>query len=111
MPFGISGRLGYIAVVPTKTSKKTSLLGQFRRAAAPAAMAVVLLAGGVTASAGPKKDLNDPLLEADGRLRGYNEQTTAMDESSTFLTYGLLVVLSLVSVGVMFKASRRTHLD
>ena len=90
---------------------KTPLSAKFRRVAAPAAVALALLAGATSASAAPQKDLDDPLLDADGRLRGYNEQTTAMDESSTFLTYGLLIVLSGVAAGVMFKSARRTHLD
>ena len=63
------------------------------------------------AQAAPKKDLDDPLLTADGRLRGYIEPGTAMDESSTVLTYFALVGLAIVSGAVMFKASRRTHLD
>ena len=89
----------------------TKLIAPLRRAAVPAAMALALLSQAASVSAAPKKDLDDPLLVADGRLRGYTEQTTAMDESSTFLTYGLLVVLTAASAGVMFKAARRTHLD
>ena len=77
-----------------------------------ATLSLALLASAATpASAQPKKDLDDPLLEADGRLRGYDVDTTAMDESSTFLAYLLLIGVGAAAVGVMFKNARRTHLD
>ena len=94
----------YTPFVPTNPPK-------LRRFLAPLALATALLAPALPAAAAPQKDLNDPLLEADGRLRGYTEQTTAEDESSTFLTYGLLVILLGMSAGVMFKTAKRTHLD
>lgn len=53
----------------------------------------------------------DIIRDADGRLRGYTESGVVFPESSTFLTYLTLGGLTLVAVGVMFKSSRRTHLD
>ena len=54
------------------------------------------------------EDLYDGL---DGRLRGYNEPAAVMEERSTALTYIALIGMIILAAGVMFKASRRTHLD
>ena len=116
-PVGNSRAGRYIADVPTSSFKTVVAgyrRGQAGRAARTLLVAGLLLVQGLavsSASAAPKVDLDDPLLEADGRLRGYTEDTTAMVESSTFLTYGLLIGLSLFAAGVMFKASKRSHLD
>jgi hypothetical protein len=53
----------------------------------------------------------NPVKDADGRLRGYDEQNVILDDSSTALTYLALIGLTVVAVGLMFKSSRRTHLD
>jgi len=54
----------------------------------------------------------DPIKSADGRLRGYDQQqNVVLEDSSTALTYLALIGLTAMAVGLMFKASRRTHLD
>ena len=53
----------------------------------------------------------DVIRDADGRLRGYEESDVVLDHSGTFLTYLTFVGLTLLGVGVMFKSSRRSHLD
>ena len=46
----------------------------------------------------------------DARLEGYGTKLT-LDNSSTALMWLLLVVLTAMCVGVMFKNAKRTHLD
>jgi hypothetical protein len=53
----------------------------------------------------------NPLEGADGRIRGYEQNSVVMDDSSTALTYLALIALTVISVGLMFKSARRTHLD
>jgi hypothetical protein len=53
----------------------------------------------------------NPLDGADGRLRGYEQNSVYMDDSSTALAYFALAGLTLLCIGLMFKSSRRTHLD
>lgn len=55
---------------------------------------------------------DDALYEdADGRLRGYEGATVIMPDESTALTYMALIGLAILTIGVMFKTSGRTHLD
>ena len=53
----------------------------------------------------------NPLEGADGRIRGYEQPSVVMDDSSTALTYLALIALTVIAVGLMFKSARRTHLD
>jgi hypothetical protein len=46
----------------------------------------------------------------DARLLGY-EQRVALEDSSTALTWLLLIFLAVLALGVLFKDARRTHLD
>jgi hypothetical protein len=52
----------------------------------------------------------DEVVERDGRLEGYQTKVL-VDNDSTALTWLLLVFLAMVTLGVMFKNARRTHLD
>jgi hypothetical protein len=54
---------------------------------------------------------SSPLDGADGRILGYEENSVVLDDSSTALTYFILIGLTVVAIGLMFKSSRRTHLD
>ena len=49
-------------------------------------------------------------VKHDARLDGY-ENKVHVDSDTTALTWLLLVFLSMVGLGVMFKNARRTHLD
>ena len=49
-------------------------------------------------------------VERDARLEGYATKV-ALDGDSTALTWILLVFLGAVTMGVMFKNAKRTHLD
>jgi len=53
----------------------------------------------------------NPLQGADGRLRGYEQPAVVIYDSSTALSYMALIALTVISVGLMFKSARRTHLD
>jgi hypothetical protein len=46
----------------------------------------------------------------DARLQGY-EQQVMLEDSSTALTWLLLVALTALCLSVLFKDARRTHLD
>ncbi len=48
-------------------------------------------------------------VQTDGRLEGYPQSVTI--EGSTALTWFLLVILALVTLSVMFKDAKRSHLD
>lgn len=71
--------------------------------------ALLALPGTAMAQYGDEEE--DIIRDADGRLRGYAESGVVLEESSTFLTYATLAGLSIVAAGIMFKSSRRTHLD
>lgn len=50
--------------------------------------------------------------EADARLRGYEERNVVVSgKASVPLAYFAFIGLTVVAAGVMFKSSRRTHLD
>jgi hypothetical protein len=46
----------------------------------------------------------------DARLLGY-DKTVQLDSGSTALSWVLLIVLGVVTLGVLFKDAKRTHLD
>jgi hypothetical protein len=46
----------------------------------------------------------------DARLESFNARVT-LENSSTALIWLLLIILAAICVGVMFKNSKRTHLD
>ncbi len=75
------------------------------------ALALVLVMPAATALAQSDSDYTDLLEEADGRLRGYEQMGVVMKDSSTALTYAALIGLTVLAAGLLFKASRRTHLD
>ena len=50
-------------------------------------------------------------IEHDGRLEGYAEKVIIDGGESTALTWLLLVLLGGITLSVMFKNARRTHLD
>jgi len=53
---------------------------------------------------------DDSTPDHDARLDGY-AQPMVLDAGGTALTYVLLVVLGVGSVGVLFIKGKRTHLD
>jgi hypothetical protein len=52
----------------------------------------------------------DESTSYDARIEGYG-QKVQLDAGSTALTWLLLVVLGVLSVAVLFKDAKRTHLD
>jgi hypothetical protein len=87
-----------------------------RQAAPRWATALLLAVGGfavtvapVVAWAGQNMVGNEDSTPPDGRLEGYN--TTITPDSGSALTYMLFVFLLLVTAGVTFMSSKRTHLD
>ena len=80
------------------------------RAAVVAGVLALSAAAPQTASAQLRDD--DGRFDGlDGRLRGYQDDAAVMPERSTALTYFAFIALAGLAAGVMFKASRRTHLD
>jgi hypothetical protein len=69
---------------------------------AMAVMAVALL---------PMSVLADAIPDYDGRLDGYKELSPTVDGGSTALQWLLLIGLSALVFGVLFKNSNRSHLD
>jgi hypothetical protein len=47
----------------------------------------------------------------DARLEGYGNINVSLDPKSTALMWLLLIFLSVVTVSVMFKDAKRSHLD
>lgn len=86
-----------------------SVLPLLRSVLLVAALTVPVLA---SASAVLAQSQDEALYEdADGRLRGYEGATVIMPDESTALTYMALIALAILTIGVMFKTSGRTHLD
>jgi hypothetical protein len=72
-----------------------------------AALALVLVASApVHASSSDDEESTPP----DARLSGY-DKNVVLDSSTTALTWVLLIVLTIVTLGVLFKDAKRTHLD
>jgi uncharacterized membrane protein len=46
----------------------------------------------------------------DARIQGY-DKNVQLDSGTTALTWVLLIVLTIVTLGVLFKDAKRTHLD
>jgi hypothetical protein len=87
-----------------------------RQAAPRWTMALLLAVAGfmvaaapVIAWAGQNMVGNEDNTPPDGRLEGYG--TTVVPDSGSALTYLLFVFLLLVTAGVTFMSSKRTHLD
>jgi hypothetical protein len=59
----------------------------------------------------PMTVLADAIPDYDGRLDGYNGISPTVDGGSTALQWLLLIGLSAVAFGVLFKNSNRSHLD
>jgi hypothetical protein len=68
-------------------------------------LAVVVVATPMTARAA-----DDESTSYDARIEGYS-QKVQLDAGSTALLWLLLVVLGVLSVAVLFKDAKRTHLD
>jgi hypothetical protein len=67
-----------------------------------------ILAAPAISSARPPKEEREI---GDARLEGYPDGKNVTTETSTGLTWVLLIFLGAVGVGVMFKSAKRTHLD
>jgi hypothetical protein len=74
----------------------------------------ILLGIGLTLAvlaAAPTRALADDEPEIyDARLEGY-AQKVQLDAGSTALTWLVLIVLGVLTVGVLFKDAKRSHLD
>jgi heme/copper-type cytochrome/quinol oxidase subunit 2 len=68
-------------------------------------LAVVVVATPMTARAS-----EDEPTSYDARIEGY-PQKVQLDAGSTALTWLLLIVLGVLSVAVLFKDAKRSHLD
>jgi hypothetical protein len=71
-------------------------------------MMIFSLSFSSTARAAGLEDEEPPLN--DGRTEGYN-QKVQIPKPSTALVWLAFMALTVVSMGVMFKDARRTHLD
>ena len=49
--------------------------------------------------------------EADQRFKGFDAESSTVVGGGYFLTYLAFVGLAVVTIGVMFKSARRSHLD
>jgi hypothetical protein len=75
----------------------------------PLAMAVFVLAmKPLAAMAAPAID---PSKSYDGRLDGYTPLTLTVDNGGSAVMWLLLIGISVIGLGVMFKHAKRTHLD
>ena len=72
-----------------------------------AALALVLVASAPAHAASSDDEESTP---PDARLMGY-EKGVVLESSTTALTWVLLIVLTIVTLGVLFKDAKRTHLD
>lgn len=73
---------------------------------------LVCLGTPTTAYAQPQMSEEDIVIsEADARLRGYEERNVVVPGRAVALAYFAFVGLAVIAAGVMFKSSRRTHLD
>jgi hypothetical protein len=72
-----------------------------------AALALVLVASAPVHAASSDDEESAP---PDARLSGY-DKTVDLSSSTTALTWVLLIVLTIVTLGVLFKDAKRTHLD
>lgn len=64
-----------------------------------------------TSSAQSEPDPDKIIRDADARLRGYEQSNIVLDAGGGAYPYFALLGLAAVAAGVMFKTSRRTHLD
>jgi hypothetical protein len=87
------------------------MMSAIKRSAACRWMLGALLAMVLVASA-PKPALadDDEPAEYDARVLSYSK-TVDLNSGTTALTWVLLIVLSIVCLGVLFKDAKRTHLD
>ena len=60
-------------------------------------------------SAGNVMAADQSTTEVDARLEGYGRPVT--NEGSTATMWMLLIVLSIITLGVLFKDAKRSHLD
>ena len=94
-------------MIDTMTHVCKTLRRALRAAGARFVLSAVLT---VAACAGPALAQEEG-IEHDGRLEGYAEKVIIDGGESTALTWLLLVFLGMVSLSVMFKNARRSHLD
>lgn len=69
---------------------------------------IVLAMSPVTALAA-RPEMEKDIVDA--RLEGYDKVNVTLAPSGTALMWLLLIFLTLVTVGVMFKDAKRSHLD
>ena len=79
-----------------------------RRWMLAAALLLVICASAPKTFASSSSDDEPEIYDA--RLLGY-DKTVQLDSGSTALSWVLLIVLGVVTLGVLFKDAKRTHLD
>jgi hypothetical protein len=80
---------------------KTRLYGWF------CALAVVLMSPAMTLA----RQYQEEREIVDARLEGYDKVNVSLAPSGTALMWLLLIFLTAVTVAVMFKDAKRSHLD
>lgn len=70
---------------------------------------VVLLMQPVAALAQRRSDIEEDVVDA--RLEGYEKVSVTLAPSGTALMWLLLIFLAGITVAVMFKDAKRSHLD
>ena len=87
---------------------------RFRRLSSALLAAAFLMPAAMPAGVLAQED-NDArdkrIREADGRIRGYQEDGVVLESGSSAFPYFAFVALAALGAGVMFKSARRTHLD
>ena len=94
-----------------KMPMTTRVAAGFRTFVVAMALMLPTVATQQLAMAQPQGEDDDKYDDADGRLRGYEDNNVVMPESSVALTYFAFIGLTVLAAGVMFKAAKRTHLD
>jgi len=85
----------------------TSMIATLRRNLLSFACALAVL---LTALMAPLIALADEEKNPDARLEGYNGNV-ALGDGGIGMTVTFLIVLSLLTIGVMFINAKRSHLD
>ena len=83
-----------------------------RRSLCVGLAALLLSTGGAFAQSADVERERD-IEESDGRIRGVEagSQSTVIGSDGVGLTYMAFLGMTILTVGVMFKSARRSHLD
>ena len=98
-------------MIDPKMTSRLKLLGAcFRSAVSRLRRHTVALALGVALVGPAVSRAQEEEVKHDARLDGYDTKVQ-VDSDNTALTWILLLALSAVALGVMFKNAKRSHLD